>query len=419
VAFLVILLLGGDSVGGKQSSRIHYIPKKRFMTTVDDIPGRSIADAVSDSLKVQRARIRLRALLLKSFALGLVLAALAYGAYEWATFSSVVSTDDAYVDAVFAQITPQIDGTIGAIRVHDTQYVHKGDVLVTLDPKDAQLDFDAAKATYEEAYRRVQQEVADTNAAEANVLAKQSLVAQAEQQLRRRTSVRQSGIIAAEEISNSRSAFDATKYALSIAEQQLAAKRAIAGDTAIESNPEILAAKTNLEKSKLRLERTFIRAPVDGIVAQSRVQIGQQIAAGTELMTVVPIRQLFVDANFKESQIMHIRAGQLVTLKSDIYGSNRIFHGYVEGVGGGTGATFAVIPPQNATGNWIKVVQRLPVRIALDPDELINTPLRAGISMTADVHLDRYVPALPPGMARSQKLPLNNLALRLAASGRY
>jgi len=109
----------------------------------------------------------------------------------------------------------------------------------------------------------------------------------------------------------------------------------------------------------------------------------------------------------------------LVTLKSDIYGSNRIFHGYVEGVGGGTGATFAVIPPQNATGNWIKVVQRLPVRIALDPDELINTPLRAGISMTADVHLDRYVPALPPGMARSQKLPLNNLALRLAASGRY
>ena len=237
--------------------------------------------------------------------------------------------------------------------------------------------------------------MADANAAEANVFAKQSLVAQAEQQLRRRTSIRQSGVVAAEEISNSRSALDAAKYALSIAENQLTAKRALAGDAAIGSNPEILAARTNLERAKLRLERTSIRAPVDGIVAQSRVQIGQQIAAGTELMTVVPIQQLFVDANFKESQITQIRPGQLVTLKSDIYGSGRIFHGYVEGVGGGTGAAFAVIPPQNATGNWIKVVQRLPIRIALDPDELKDSPLRVGISMTVDVHLDRYVSAAP------------------------
>ena len=223
-----------------------------------------------------------------------------------------MSTDDAYVGAVFAQVTPQIEGTIGAVRVHDTQYVHKGDVLVTLDPKDAQLDFEAAKATYEEAYRRVQQEVADANAAEANVLAKQSLVAQAEQQLRRRTSIRQSGVVAAEEISNSRSALDAAKYALSIAENQLTAKRALAAPIA--SNPEMLEASTNLERARLRLERTSVRAPVDGIVAQSRIQIGQQIAAGTELMTVVPIRQLFVEANFKESQIAQIRPGQLVTL---------------------------------------------------------------------------------------------------------
>jgi membrane fusion protein (multidrug efflux system) len=415
VAFLVILLLGGDSAARKQSSCRHA-PKKRFMTTADEVLGQSIA---ADSLEVQRTRSRLRAFLLKGFAFGVVILALGYAVYEWQAPPSIVSTDDAYVGAVFAQVTPQIDGTIGSLRAHDTQYVHKGDVLVTLDPKDAQLDFDAAKAAYEVALRLVEQEVADTNAAEANALAKQSLVVQAEQQLRRRTSIRQPGVVAAEEISNSRSAFDAAKYALSISEHQLAAKRAIASDTTIESNPQILAAKANLDRSKLRLERTFIRAPVDGIIAESHVQIGQQIAAGTELMTVVPTRQLFVDANFKESQIMRIRVRQLVTLKSDIYGSNRIFHGYVEGVGGGTGATFAVIPPQNATGNWIKVVQRLPVRIALDPAELVDTPLRAGISMTVDVHLDRYVPAPHSETVTSRNLPHNNLALRSVASGRY
>lgn len=389
------------------------------MATVDDILGRSIAGTVSASLEVRLARMRLRVLLLRGFAFGVVLVALGYAVYEWRSPPSIVSTDDAYVGAVFAQVTPQIDGTIGAVWVHDTQYVHKGDVLVTLDPKDAQLDFDAAKAAYEEAGRRVQQEVADANAAESNVSAKQSLVTQAGQQLRRRVSIKQSGVVAAEEISNSRSALDAAKYALSIAEHQLAAKRAIVGDALVGSNPEILAAKTSLERAELRLERTSIRAPVDGIVAQSRVQIGQQIAAGTELMTVVPIRQLFVDANFKESQTMHIRPGQLVTLKSDIYGSNRIFHGYVEGVGGGTGAAFAVIPPQNATGNWIKVVQRLPIRIALDPDDLKDNPLRVGISMTVDVHLDRYVSASHPDRLKPKEPALENLALRSKASGLY
>ncbi|HEY2008346.1 MAG TPA: HlyD family efflux transporter periplasmic adaptor subunit [Rhizomicrobium sp.] len=389
------------------------------MATVDDILGRSITDAISASLDVRKARARLRVLLLKGFGFGVALAALAYGVYEWRAPPLVVSTDDAYVGAVFAQVTPQIDGTVAAVLVHDTQSVQKGDVLIALDPKDAQLDFDAAKAAYEEAYRRVQQEVADINAAEANVLAKRALVAQAEQQLRRRTGVRQSGIVAAEEVSNSRSAFDGAKYSLSIAEHQLAAKRAIAGDAAVESNPEILAAKANLERSKLRVERTLVRAPVDGIVAQSRVQIGEQVAAGTELMTVVPMRQLFVDANFKESQIMNIRAGQLATLKSDIYGSARVFHGYVEGVGGGTGAAFAVIPPQNATGNWIKVVQRLPIRIALDPADLKDNPLRVGISMSVDVHLDRFFsPPDPPKLRLGLPAP-RDLALRSDTSGLY
>jgi membrane fusion protein (multidrug efflux system) len=386
------------------------------MTTADDMMSRGIAGKNS-ALKIQRARMRLRASLLKGVAGCIALAALGYGVYEWQAPASIVSTDDAYVGAVFAQITPQIDGTVATIRVHDTQYVHKGDVLVALDPKDAQLDFDTAKAAYAEAHQRVEKETSDTSAAEANVLAKQSLVAQAEQQLRRRTPIGQPGVVSAEEISNARSAVAAAKYALSIAEHQLAAARAIAGN--METNPQILAAQTNLEKSRLRLERTSIRAPVDGIVAQSRVQIGQQIAAGTELMTVVPIRQLFVDANFKESQIKHIRPGQLVTLESDIYGSSRVFHGRVEGVGGGTGAAFAVIPPQNATGNWIKVVQRLPIRIALDPDELKDNPLRVGISMTADVHLDSDASPSGASTAKSKDQRTRSLALRSDSSGSY
>lgn len=361
--------------------------------------------------------MRLRAQLLGGFASAAVIAGIGYGLYEWQMASATVSTDDAYVGAVFAQVTSQIDGTIGSIKVHDTQYVHEGDVLVTLDPRDAELDFDAAKAMYEGAYRRVQQAVADTSAAETNVLAKQSLVTQAEQQLHRRTS--RPGIVAAEDVSNARSALDAAKYALSVAQQQLAAKRAVVGHEAIESNPEILGAEVNLRKAKLRLERTSIRAPVDGIVAQSRVQIGQKIAPGSEFMTIVPMGQLFVDANFKESQITEIRAGQLVTLTSDIYGPNRIYHGRVQGVGGGTGATFAVIPPQNATGNWIKVVQRLPVRITLDRVELMRAPLRAGISMTAEVHLDHYVEPPSHVEKKPRKPEHSGVALRTAASGRY
>ena len=382
------------------------------MATVDSIAGLGIGDRIAASLEVRRYRARLRQFLLKMFGLVVLAAALAYGFYEWEALPSVVSTDDAYVQAVFAQVTPQIDGTISSIRVHDTQGVHRGDILITLDQKDAQLDYQGAQAAYDEARRKVQQELANENAAQANVQAKQSLLIQAEQQLRRRANIKQPGIVAVEEIANYRTALDAAKYALSIAEQQLAAERAIAGDIA--SNPEILAAKTALDRARLHLDRTVIRAPVDGIVAQSRVQVGARIATGTELMTIVPIHQLFVDANFKESQITHIRLGQSVTLTSDIYGRSRIFHGRVEGMGGGTGAAFAIIPPQNATGNWIKVVQRLPVRIAIDPDELKDNPLRVGISMTADVHLDQYV--TPP----VQRAPASKaVALRAAASGIY
>lgn len=386
---------------------------------MDSTIGSTVAEGYSATPHVGLARSRMRARLLRGFSAGLVIAAIGYGFYDWQAGSSTVSTENAYVGAVFAQVTPQIDGTIQTVRVHDTQYVHQGEVLLTLDRRDAELDFEAAKAAHESAYRGVQQNIADIKAAEANVLAKEALQAQVQEQLRRRINMGLPGVVPAEEIANLRSALDGAKYALSIARQQLAGKRAVVRQEALPSNPDILAAEVNLRRSQLRLERTVIRAPIDGIVAQSHVQIGQKIAPGAELMTVVPTGQLFVDANFKESQIKNIRAGQLVTLTSDIYGSGRVFHGHVQGVGGGTGATFAVIPPQNATGNWIKVVQRLPVRIALDQNELKKAPLRAGISMTAQIHLDQYV--APPAPRGNRRLGLKgtDIALRTAPPDPY
>ena len=386
---------------------------------MDSTFGGSVENEYSVPPAVRNARLRARALLLRGVSSCLVIVGIGYAFYEWQVGSSVVSTDDAYVGAVFAQVTPQIDGTIGIVRVHDTQYVHKGDVLLSLDRQDAELDFDAAKAAYESAYRSAQQNIADINAAQDNVLAKRALEAQLKEQLRRRTNIEHPGVVSAEEISNLQSELEGAKYASSIAQQQLAGKRALMKLGAIESNPDLLAAAVNLRRSKLRLERTFIRAPVDGIVAQSRAQVGQKIAPGTVLMTIVPTGQLFVEANFKESQISGIQAGQQVTLKSDIYGSSRIFHGRVQGIGGGTGATFAVIPPQNATGNWIKVVQRLPVRIALDPHELMDSPLRAGISMTADVHMDDYVDTLFRSVKSSKGPAYNDIALRSTTAVPY
>ena len=344
---------------------------------------------MSDSLltgQASRARWRKRLLI------GLGLASMAVGALAGARWYleslAIVSTDDAYVDAPLAEITPQIDGTIQDVLVSDTQHVQRGDLLVRLDPADADLAVQQARANYEQALRRVDQYDANVNAALANVAGKRSNVKRAELDLRRRVSIREAGAVSAEEISNARNALDAARSELSIAEQQLAAQQSLTQGTDSEHNPEVLAAKAALDKALLDLDRTAIRAPVDGVVASRHAQIGQRVKLGSTLMSVVPLMDAHVDANFKEVQLKHIRPGQKVDLTADLYGSNIVFHGRVTGLGGGTGSAFAVIPAQNATGNWIKVVQRLPVRIALDPRELARNPLRVGVSMTAKVYLD-------------------------------
>ena len=321
-------------------------------------------------------------------ALGGVIALAALGSAAWWYVSGLnyVTTDDAYVEAQVAAITPEVSGTIAQVRVHDTQYVHRGDVLVVLDASDARLALAGASAAYEQAVRRVNGYFASADAAGADVVAKRADVARATLDYQRRRHLFQVNAISSEQLTTARNVLDDANAALKAAQNQLLAQQAMIRGADAGDNPEVLAAKAARDKAALDLSRTTIRAPVDGVVSQRTVQLGQRVTVGDPLMSVVPVGEMYVDANLKESQLARVKSGQRATLTSDLYGSGVVFHGRVEGLGGGTGSAFAVIPAQNATGNWIKVVQRLPVRIALDPKELAQHPLRVGLSM--DVSID-------------------------------
>ena len=275
---------------------------------------------------------------------GASLVALAGGAYVYDALvaSRHVETDNAYVGADVAQVTPLIGGPVQEVLVHDTEHVRRGDVLVRLDDIDARLALQRAKAGLASA---------ETEFDKADI------------DLKRREALAVSGAVSGDELTAARSAY-------SMAEANVRAAEAARDQAAID------------------LERTVVRAPIDGVVSKRQVQVGQRVQAGTPLMVVVPIEAAYVDANFKEIQLAKVRPGQSATLHADLYGEDVVYHGRVVGFSGGTGAAFAVVPAQNATGNWIKVVQRLPVRIALDPAELRQHPLRVGLSMTADIHFN-------------------------------
>jgi membrane fusion protein (multidrug efflux system) len=333
----------------------------------------------------RRARLRTRLFL----ALGLVVvaAAIAWGVWWYVVASQYASTDDAYVDATNALITPQVDGTIAAVPVHDTQHVKSGDTLVVIDPADAKLAVAQAEANYAQSVRLVQQSFVNVDAAAAQIAARQADVDKARIDYQRRAALASTGAVSGDELTTARNAVATAQADLAVARQQLAALRTLVQGSDVDHNPQVLAAKAALDMAHLNLARTVIRAPMDGVVAENNVQMGQRVKVGATLMSVVPLDQAYVNANFKESQLDRVHPGQHVTLISDLYGSSVVFHGRVAGIGGGTGSAFAVIPAQNATGNWIKVVQRLPVRIALDPRELAQHPLRVGLSMTAKIDL--------------------------------
>jgi membrane fusion protein (multidrug efflux system) len=330
--------------------------------------------------------------------------------------SRTVSTDDAYVGAEVAQVTPLVGGAVKAVLVSETQAVKAGDILVELDPADAALNYQKAQADYDAMVRKIHGDTATAGALSAEVSARNADMARAKAQVDaatadlakakvdfdRREGLANTGAVSGEELTAAKSAYQNAQSNLAAA-QAAAAQASAARDAAqsqleaqqavvrgsIDSNPQVAAARAARDAAKLDLDRTVVRAPVDGIVSKKQVQVGQRAAVGATLMSIVPVTHMFVDANFKEVQLRKVRTGQPVKLRSDLYGGGVVYHGRVVGVGGGTGSAFALIPAQNATGNWIKVVQRLPVRISLGPDDLAAHPLRLGLSMKAAIDVSQ------------------------------
>lgn len=367
-------------------------------------PTRAEAEAVSQAADPRRKKV------LAGLAGALLLAG---GGWYMFHDSGEVSTDNAYVGAESAQVTPLIAAAVVDVPVVNTQFVHKGDVLLRLDDSDFRLAVEKAEAAYLKARRQyvqssatsgslsaqVDARAADIGQARAQLVAAQSTVEKAKADLDRREHLAGNGFVSREELTSYRNSYVSAQSNLreaqaaiaqaeasrGAAQQSYAANQALIQGTSVDTGPDVAAAKSALDQARLDLQRTVIRAPIDGVVANRQVQIGQRIAAGNSVMTVVPVGSVYVDANFKEGQLARVRPGQVAELTSDLYGGKTVFHGRVIGFAGGTGSAFALIPAQNATGNWIKVVQRLPVRIALDPKELASHPLRVGLSMEASI----------------------------------
>ena len=329
------------------------------------------------------------------------LAGLAWGGWEWAHARHYEGTDNAYVAGNVVQITPQVSGTVLAIGADDTDFVRTGQVLVRLDSADARVALEQAEAQLAQTVREVRTLFANNAPLKAQVSLRQADLARvqadaarAQDDVKRRSPLLATGAVGKEEFQHataqltvSKSAVAAAQSAVLAAQDQLRASQTQTEGTSPQDHPNVKRAAARVHEAYLALERTQIKAPLDGYVAKRGVQLGQRVAAGAPLMTVVTLNDVWVDANFKESQLKNLRMGQTAELTADVYGHKVIFHGTVVGMGAGTGAAFALLPAQNATGNWIKIVQRVPVRIALDPQEVAEHPLRVGLSMVVSVDI--------------------------------
>ena len=319
-------------------------------------------------------------------------AALGYGAYWLQYERHYERTDNAYVGGKVVQITPQIAGMTTSVAVDDTQRVSAGDRLVQLDATDAKLALAQAEADLAQTVRQVQTLYANDEQLGASFRLRQDDVTRAQQDVARRLAA--GGAVSKEEVQHARSALVAAMAGREVAHAQLQSNRLLVGSGALAQHPNVQQAAARVRAAYLNLARTTIVSPIDGYIAQRSVQVGQRVAPGSILMAVVPLREVWVDANFTEVRLRRVRVGQPVALTADLYGNSVVFRGRVLGFSPGTGAAFSLLPAQNATGNWIKVVQRLPVRIALDPRQLDAHPLSIGLSMqvTIDVHEQRGSP---------------------------
>ena len=298
-------------------------------------------------------------------------------------------TEDAYVEGNLVHVTPQVAGTVTRIAADNTDFVRPGEVLVQLNDVDARLALDRAEAALARSARQVRSQLAGVKQLRSTVVQRESDLARAESDLARRRQLADTGAVSGEDIRHADDAVGAARAALNAARQQVDAARALVDGTTLEQHPDVLSSIAGVRDASLGLARTTLAAPVGGIVARRNVQIGQRVAQGAPLMAIVPLDQMWVTANLKETQLKDVRIGQPVAVTSDVYGADVVFHGRVAGQEAGTGSAFAAVPAQNATGNWIKVVQRVPVRIALDAQELARHPLRLGLSMKVAIDTSR------------------------------
>ena len=328
-----------------------------------------------------------------------VVTGLGWAAYEYLVASHFEATDNAYVQGDVIQITPQIGGTVLSVLANDTDFVKTGQVLVQLDPADARIALDQAQAALAQAVRQARTLYANNATLTAQIALREADIAKARvdlarsgDDLKRRQSLSGNGAVSQEELKHVQQQFDSAKSTLAAAQagvlaasEQLRSSQILTEGTQVANQPGVQLAAARLREAFLATQRTALLAPVDGNIAKRTVQLGQRVAAGTPLLSVIALNNVWVDANFKEVQLRNIRIGQPVKLVADQYGKKVSYSGKVSGLGAGTGAAFSLLPAQNATGNWIKVVQRVPVRIALDATQLAEHPLRVGLSMTAEV----------------------------------
>jgi len=370
------------------------------MATVDSPPApiNTESDNAQDTSNPRKRKVMLVAL-----AIVVVLAGVGVWGYHELYGRWNESTDDAYVNGNVVEITPLVTGTVVSIGADDGDLVHEGQVLINFDPNDAEVGLQSAQANLARTVRQVRGLYSNVDGMKAQVNAQQAEVQKAQDNFNRRKNLAAGGAISQEELSHARDDLTSAQNALANAKQQLKTTSALVDDTVVSSHPDVMSAAAQLRQAYLNNSRSTLIAPVTGYVAKRSVQLGQRVQPGTALMAVIPLDQLWIDANFKETQLRDMRIGQPVDIQADLYGSDVKFSGTIDSLGAGTGSAFALLPAQNATGNWIKIVQRVPVRIHINAEELAKHPLRVGLSTQVDVNLhDQSGPVLaqqPPQKA--------------------
>lgn len=345
----------------------------------------------------------------------LAAAGIGYGVYWQRVLSHYEQTEDAYAAGNVVQVTPQIAGTVTSIASDDTEFVQAGQTLIKFDQSDAHVAAEQAAAQLAQTVREVRVVYANNSSLQSVLATRQLDLERARTDLQRRQNLANTGAISNEEIEHAKTAVKSAEAALNTAQQQLIANQALTDNTRVEQHPNVMRAAAKLREALLQESRTVVQAPLSGYVAKRAVQVGQRVAAGAPLLSIVPLQSLWVDANFKEVQLQHMRLGQKVELHADLYGDEVTYHGRVIGMSAGTGSAFALLPAQNASGNWIKVVQRVPVRIALDPAELAKHPLRIGVSMHARVDISDQSGASLASANQSNALPQQTTVFEKAA----